>query len=133
MEARDRSGDAHGEVPLVMTLLVVLPVFQEQPCVSECRRDLAEVVGDGISVGGTVEKKAAPAEIARGGEGHGEREGRRDGRVNRTAAIHQCRDADLRTDELRRGHHPVLDANRMRGGSGDHGEADRERDHDRRS
>jgi hypothetical protein len=115
-------------MPLVVTILVVSPVPQKHRCVGLRRRHLAKIVGDRISGGGTIEKKAAPAEIARGGVCHGEGEGRRDGRVYRVPAIDQYLDADLRSDELCSRHHPVLDANGMRAGAGGGREAQRESD-----
>jgi hypothetical protein len=78
------------------------------------RRGLAVIEGDDLLALRAVDHhEAAAAEVARAGQGHGEREPHRYGGVDRIAAGLQDRDADLRGARLLRRDHAVSTEHRQ--------------------
>ena len=108
VEARHGAGHSYRERPFVVRVVLNLTVWAEvhrgrgrQRCF------LAEVErGDG-AVGAVVDEKAAPADVARRRQRHGQREGRRHRCIDGVTTFLQNRVAGLRAEVVAADGHPV--------------------------
>ena len=114
MEPRDRARHADRNMAVVVARRVVGAPDQEHLRRRGGGGGLAEVVGGRRPVRRAVDEKPAAADVAGGRQGHREREGRRDRRVDRGAAGPQHREPDLRRHAVRGDHHAVASARRLR-------------------
>ena len=114
-----RPRHADGQVALVVLLLVVLARGEEHGGRAARGRGLAEVVGHGIAAGRPIKEKAAAPDVAGGGMGDREREGRRDRSVDGIPARPQHFDPHLRGHEVLRDDHALPGADGL-GAGGEH-------------
>ena len=116
VQAGDRARHADREMALVVRLLVVLAVLQEHRRVRARRPDFAEVVGNGLTLRRPIEEEAAAADVAGGRVSDGERERGGHRRVHGRAARGQHQRTCVRGKLVRRHHHRLFLAHRLRGG-----------------
>jgi hypothetical protein len=107
-KAGDRPGHAHGQRAFVVAVFAdVAALVQEHPLGGSQRRFLAEVEGRGGSVGAVVYEEASAADVARGGERHGQCKGSGHGSIHGVAAALEDIASDLGRQVVAADHHAI--------------------------
>ncbi len=108
---RHRAGYARGEMAHDGAVGHIPRRIEEHVAGGRGRRLLAEVERGGLPVRHPQHQEATTADVARFGVDHGEREVRRDGRVDRVTTSAQDLHPDLAGDAVGGRNHPALGAN----------------------